>query len=224
MTTDDEGRRAGRDGACAEVVPFPGADPLAGLEDDELLAQWAEVDRGAAALVREALPDLLAADPPHDALSSAAAAIRAGVAAGLWPYRHIEAAAGWRGVPPADDVELWVSAAGAFVAMTDESGMDAEEEASLMALEHADWIGAVLGLVRAGAGSRAEPADLVRHLDATPEVEGAVDPDDVPLVEAAFELVLPVWEAIGALDDARRLTPLGRWGLPRALIRAWGDG
>lgn len=124
---------------------------------------------------------------------------------------------------PADDVELWVSAAGAFVAMTDDSGMAADEEASLVALEHADRVGAVVGLVRAGAGSRAEPADLVRYADATPEVEGTVDPEDAPLVEAAFELVLPVWEAVGALDGARRLTPPGRWGPPRALIHAWDD-
>jgi hypothetical protein len=164
------GRPAGRDGSGAEVVPFPGAEPPAerlDFDDDEFLDQWAEVDRGAVALVREALADVLAADPPQEALAVADTAVRAGVATRRWPHLHVAAAAGWRGNVLTDDVELWVSAAGAFVTMTDESGM-AEEEAPLMALEHADWVGAVVGLVRAGVGSRAEPADLVGYVDATP--------------------------------------------------------
>jgi hypothetical protein len=33
--------------------------------------------------------------------------------------------------------------------------------------------------------------------------------------------VLPTWEAVGAVDGDRRLTALGAWGLPRALVRAW---
>jgi hypothetical protein len=41
------------------------------------------------------------------------------------------------------------------------------------------------------------------------------------LVELAFEAVLPTWEAVGAVDGDRRLTALGAWGLPRALVRAW---
>jgi hypothetical protein len=49
-----------------------------------------------------------------------------------------------------------------------------------------------------------------------------VDPDDADLVELAFEVVLPTWEAVGAVDADRRLTALGAWGLPRALARAWG--
>ena len=54
------------------------------------------------------------------------------------------------------------------------------------------------------------------------EVDGTVDPDDADLVELAFEVVVPTWEAVGAVDADRRLTALGAWGLPRALARAWG--
>jgi hypothetical protein len=53
-------------------------------------------------------------------------------------------------------------------------------------------------------------------------VDGTVDPDDADLVELAFEVVLPTWEAVGAVDADRRLTALGAWGLPGALARAWG--
>lgn len=32
----------------------------------------------------------------------------------------------------------------------------------------------------------------------------------------------PRWQTLGALDDDRRLTRLGAWGLPHALLEAWG--
>jgi hypothetical protein len=87
---------------------------------------------------------------------------------------------------------------------------------------HDVWVGAVVGLVRGGVGASADPAALVAAIDACPEVDGTVDPDDADLVELAFEVVLPTWETVGAVDADRRLTALGAWGLPRALARAWG--
>jgi hypothetical protein len=76
--------------------------------------------------------------------------------------------------------------------------------------------------VREGVGADASPEALLGYIDACPEIEGAINPDEAPLLEMAFELVLPAWEAAGAVDDSRRLTALGRWGLPRALAWAWG--
>lgn len=70
-------------------------------------------------------------------------------------------------------------------------------------------------------GASAEPEALVGYIDACPEIDGNVDPDDASLVETAFELVLPAWEAAGAVDEGHRLTPLGLCGLPRALAWAW---
>ncbi len=198
-------------------------DDLDDEDDEEFLRQWDEAEHDAAALIREALPQVGAAAPSREAMHTAAARIRAGVGARAWPYRHIAAAAGWHGAPPDDDIELWLAAAGALVAMREESGMGAETESALITLEHGDWLGAVVGLVRAGVGGRAEPADLVRYVNTVPEVDGVIDPDEAPLVEGAFELVLPVWEAVGALDENRRLTPIGWWGLPRALARAWNN-
>ena len=83
----------------------------------------------------------------------------------------------------------------------------------------ADWVGAIVGVVREGVGADASPEALVGYIDDCPEVEGVVDPDETTLVEMVFELILPAWEAAGAVDQNRRLTLLGRWGLPRAL--AW---
>jgi hypothetical protein len=106
--------------------------------------------------------------------------------------------------------------------MREPSGLDPELEAAVMALELADWLGAVVGLVRGGVGANAEPAALVAAINDCPEVDGTVDPDDAELVELAFEVVLPTWETVGAVDADRRLTALGAWGLARALARAWG--
>jgi hypothetical protein len=99
--------------------------------------------------------------------------------------------------------------------------MDLEEEAAIMSLEHGDWLGAVIELVRAGVGAAASPEKLVSYSNDSPEVEGVIDPDDEVLIRTSFELVLPAWESAGAIDAARRLTALGRWGLPRALAWAW---
>ena len=76
------------------------------------------------------------------------------------------------------------------------TGLHTEEEATLVSLQHADWLGAILGVVRAGAGSDASPVSLVEAVRTCPEIEDA--------------------------DD--RLTPPGGWVLPRVLARAWhGD-
>ena len=66
-------------------------------------------------------------------------------------------------------------------------------------------------------------SQLVAAINDCPEVDGTVDPDDADLVELAFEVVVPTWEAVGAVDADRQLTELGAWGLPRALARAWGS-
>lgn len=193
------------------------------FDEEEFEAAWDAARADAVALLREALPEVRALEPPQDALVAAAASLRAGLARGGWTYGAMRRAAGWRPKRlPKDDRELWLGATGGLVEARDETGMDAEEEAAIMTLELADWLGAVIGLIRAGVGARAEPEDLIRYIDECPEIEGEIDPDDETLVGLAFELVLPVWQVAGALDEDRRLTELGRWGLPRALAWAWG--
>jgi hypothetical protein len=111
---------------------------------------------------------------------------------------------------------------GALIAIKNDSGLSAEEESLLRTADHADLIGAVLGVVRAGVGSPAGPRHLASHIDPCPEVEGEVDEDDRGLIEGAFDLLVPVWQVVGALDVEQRMTEPGRWGLPRALAWAWG--
>jgi hypothetical protein len=191
-------------------------------DDEEFLAQWANAEAEAVEVLRKALPAPTLAQAPAGELTAACQRLRAGL------HRHdpaidtIRRAAGLDPPLPADDAELWLAAAGALIAMRESSGLDPELEASVMALELADWVGAVIGLVRGGVGASAEPAALVAAINDCPEVDGAVDPDDIDLVELAFEVVVPTWEAVGAVDADRRLTELGAWGLARALARAWG--
>jgi hypothetical protein len=192
-------------------------------DDEEFLAQWEKAEAEAVEVLRQALPAPTLAQVPAGELTAACQRLRTGL------HRHDPAidttrrAAGLDPPLPADDAELWLAAAGALIAMRESSGLDPELEASVMALELADWLGAVIGLVRGGVGTSAEPAALVAAINDCPEVDGTVDPDDADLVELAFEVVVPTWEAVGAVDADRRLTALGAWGLPRALARAWGS-
>ncbi len=221
----------------AEVIPLPAQQrPANGTieefpffmdEDDEdeeeLLAALEAAEAAAVEVLRRALPELRGVEPPREEFATAARRLRTGLARGDWPYGHVLGAAGWKEDDlPADDAELWLGGAGALVSPREETGLDAGEEAAIIALDPADWLGAVIGVVREGVGADASPEALVGYIGSCPEIEGAVDPDEAPLLEMAFELVLPAWEAAGTVDDGRRLTALGRWGLPRALAWAWG--
>lgn len=198
-----------------------GHDDLLDFDADGYLQEWQEADRAAVDLIRDALPDAVTAAIPEEQLRSAADQIRTRITDR--PYRHLAAAAAWGRQPPADDKELWIQAAGALVSMNGESGLGSHEESSLMTLQHADWAGAIIGLVGKGVGTRAWAEDLFELADKCPEIEGSYDPDDREPIVFAFGLMVPVWEAVGALDEHRRLTALGHWGLPRALAWAW-DG
>jgi hypothetical protein len=193
-------------------------------EDEELIQQWEEAERECVDVLQAALPEVRAAVPPESALRHAAARIRQGVVQDEYPYPQLAAGAGWDNALPADDHELWLGATGALTSLRMHSGLDVEIEAGLASLELADWVGAVIGLVRAGVGTVAEPEDLVRYIDECPEIDGETDPDDAIHVESVFYAVTSGWRATGALDREDRLTPLGWWGLPRALGWAWhGD-
>jgi hypothetical protein len=39
-----------------------------------------------------------------------------------------------------------------------------------------------------------------------------------------FRHAVPLWAALGAVDDRSRLTPLGWWGIPDSVRRAWQPG
>jgi hypothetical protein len=99
-----------------------------------------------------------------------------------------------------------------------------EWQASLASLELDDWLSTVIELTRAGAGTPVDPRSLLVLSSRCLDVDsGAIDPDSAAVMEVAFEVLVPVWQAVGAVGEDSTLTELGAWGLPLSLARAW-DG
>ncbi len=101
-----------------------------------------------------------------------------------------------------------------------DTDLTADEQAmvALCALDHYDWLAAATALAKGGPGTSASPEALARYV-------GEYDPDEYDdQADAAAEMfshAVGLWEVLGAVDDSERLTPLGWWGLPDAVQRAW---
>jgi hypothetical protein len=220
---DDEGARYPRVVAAEGEAPPQYPDPDEDEDEDAWLAQWEAADRQAAEVVIGALSEARRAEMPQGAVAAAAGQLRAGLSGNRYPYSWMGKAAGLDAGSAPEDAELLLCVLGATISPTEETGLDAGEEASIVALEHGDWAGAVIELCRRGPGASADPAALIEAIEECPEIEGRPsDPDEAAVAETAFELVGFAWEAAGVLDDQRLLTPAGAWLLPRALTRAWG--
>jgi hypothetical protein len=125
---------------------------------------------------------------------------------------------------------------------------EAESElAAICAIDHFDWLAAITALVEGGPGTSASAADLATYVrdydpedtddgpdDGPPggEDEGEGDGDDDFFLsedeefddltmEGLFLPVTSLWQVLGAIDEDERLTPLGWWGLPEAMLRVW---
>jgi len=122
--------------------------------------------------------------------------------------------------------------------------------AAVCALDHFDWLAVMSALATGGPGTPASAADLARYVrefdveedgdDETSLDEDEEDGDeaiafdltDFPdeddfdelSVEGLFLHVTAMWSVLGAIDEDDRLTPLGWWGLPEAMQRAWTEG
>ncbi len=200
-------------------------DDLDPDELDEFIAAWGEVDREAVELLRAALAAHRGLPPPAVELSAAAARIRKGIEADLFPLSWVHSAAALeRGALPDDDVELILRCTAATISPREETGLGIEEEAALLSLEHADWLAAAIVTVREGAGCEASGEALADAISRCPEVslEADLDIDEELHLEAAFSIAVLAWLALGLIDRDERLTPLGAWAMPRALARAWG--
>ncbi len=130
----------------------------------------------------------------------------------------------------------------------DELDEDSQAIVALCTLQPYDWLAAVATLARRGPGTAAAAYDLARYVsefepddddraaaDDADEGDDSADSEfgfdefdedfdeseDQEAGEGFFFHVTGLWQALGALDDAERLTPLGWWGLPEALQRAW---
>jgi hypothetical protein len=129
----------------------------------------------------------------------------------------------------------------------DTDDMDSEI-AAICAIDHFDWLAVITALAEGGPGTPASAADLARYVrDYDPEEldrpddepPGPVQPDgdasddeddfddayfdddDDLTLEGLFLPVTSLWQVLGAIDDNERLTSLGWWGLPEAMLRVW---
>ena len=209
-----------------------GWQPPPDESDDDLdedleafLEAWDEADQEAAALLRTALDHLRGQPAPEEQLAVAAAELREGLSERYHPFAWIRSAAGLDTEPfPVNDIELVLRCAAATISPREETGLDPEEEATLLTLEHADWLGAILSVVRRGRDADASPEALADGITTCPELEleAELDLDEKAHLETAFWILALPWQVLGLTDRDQRLTALGAWILPRALARAWG--
>jgi hypothetical protein len=85
----------------------------------------------------------------------------------------------------------------------------------------------VIGLKVAGAGDAVAEDDDDAEFGG-PGIEGGdfddyEDDFDELSIEGLFLHVTAMWSVLGAIDEDDRLTPLGWWGLPEAMRRAWTE-
>ncbi len=219
-----EAQRAAAAGAVASG-PGPAPAPFE-LDDQELERIVEEVQdeiRYARELLHQALGDRLEGPPPELDLLGVCEPLRRRLSRGGHPYDWIRRASGLDDHAGLPDEELLLRCVAGTISPREDTGLETDAEVAIISLEDADWLGAVVSAVRAGPGSPADPASLVKGIHACPEVEVSpeVDRDDDLAVELAFEILSPAWLALGVIDDDSRLTPLGAWALPRALSLAW---
>jgi hypothetical protein len=220
-------------------------------EDEEFLAGWDAAEAEALAELRAVLGGLPERPVPKKELGAASERIRETMRMPGWPRDLLAACGGVDPENlPADDAELWLKLAAGIVSPQDElpraddADADAEDDdedlqefedlqseyeltddeesmVALCALDHNDWLAAVLALARGGPGTAADADALASYVS-------EFDPDDVDdQADAAagmFQHAVGLWQVIGAVDDDDRLTRLGWWGIPEAVQRAWQPG
>lgn len=215
-------------------------------QDEELFAAWDEEEAYALAELRRILGELpKRPELPVAELDRAATRLRELLVLPGYPANVLRACAGFEDRPvPDDDQELWLSVAAGIagpVSDLSEDGdtleifTDLESElshedtvlANLCAIQHADWLAAVAALVRLGPGVLASPERIARLIAESEDIDFDLDADlddgldNLEGTESMFGSVVSLWGYLGIVDADDVLTPLGWWGLPKALERAW---
>jgi len=131
-----------------------------------------------------------------------------------------------------------------------EPGETDSDITAICAIDHFDWLAVITALAEGGPGTAASAADLAAYVrDYDPDdlagpgdgpedgrddgpagededgeddffLDGDEEFDDLTM-ESLFLPVISLWQVLGAVDDDERLTPLGWWGLPEAMLRVW---
>jgi hypothetical protein len=101
---------------------------------------------------------------------------------------------------------------------------EVEAVSAVIALQHADWLGLAIGVVRRGPGNALDPELVQADVDRLDDVEGEIeDPEGhLAVLDAALLHLTPLWKRLDVLDAQDQLTERGVWGLPKALNRIWG--
>ncbi|GAA0949341.1 hypothetical protein [Nonomuraea longicatena] len=203
-------------------------------QDEELFAAWDEEESFALAELRRIVAELPERpELPMEELTRAAGRLREMLEQPGYPGNVLRACAGFDVRPmPDDDAELWLSAAAGVSApvsdLTEETddpfelGHEESVLARLCSIQHADWLAAVAALARLGPGALASPERIALLIAESEDIdieEGAED--ELAATEGFFLPVVFMWGYLGIVDEDDTLTPLGWWGLPRALERAW---
>ncbi len=186
-----------------EIPPLPSRD-----DEDDTYARD---------VLRQALGDPTEPDP--QALVEAAALLRRSALADAPLARWLAASAGPVDLDESDrDVVLAALAAAVVPSLLVPLEPDARQ--AVLDLEWADWLGAVIGLVREGPGATVDPDALVDHVNRCPEVTSTIPKKDRPRVAWAFAVCTEPWSVLGLAVEGL-LTPFGAAILPAVLDRAW---
>jgi len=225
-------------------------DALLDEKDEELFADWDAADADALAAVRGLLGRVGERPLPREELRQSSARLRQDIARPGWPGRLLIECSGLRPRDlPADDAEMWLQLAAGVASPGGPETWDSpdgelgeNELAAICAIDHFDWLAVITALAEGGPGTAASAADLagyVRDYDPgdpeDPDDDGpgeADDPDDFFFsddddefddltMEGMFLPVTSLWQVLGAIDEDERLTALGWWGLPEAMLRVW---
>jgi hypothetical protein len=132
---------------------------------------------------------------------------------------------GLRDVLGGDDARWLEDVAETISPSEDRRDDETESVSAVMALQHADWLGLALGVVRRGAGSGLDAGLVQSDIDGLEDVDGEIEDREGHLAVLGLALLhlTPRWQALGVLDDDLRFTDRGVWGLPRALHLTWSD-
>lgn len=199
-------------------APDPDSAADAAPSDDWFATAWAAAKLRAGGTLRRLLAERRGQPVPADAVEQAHARLADAAAGGDPTVGGLLAAAG---IDAGDLTGSEPHALVEFVAASFEEpdgASPAGDEVGVSAgVECPEWTMIVAWLAMKGAGTDASPDGVV---DAIAEVSDRSDRDDAALA-SALAAVLPAWQTAGVVDDARRLTELGAWLLPRAACRAW---
>src|SRR5919106_4782189 len=231
---DERGRRIGRPlSFLRHNSPVQGK--LSGHEDpwDELFGSRDGQPDGHADGPPEGARDLLVSaltrlpEPPFPdgALERVCRALRGALRWGEPPGDVLLAAGGLDpNALPQRDLDLWMPLAVGTIAPR--RAIPGPAASAWRELDDADWLGVVLYIARGGPGTSTSPQDLLSAIVTCPETRGDIDSHHAAEIIRAFEAVGPLWRGLGGVGSAhegRPLSPVGHWGLPLALLRAW-DG